>query len=261
MTVTDPTTPAEITAAAWDRTVDVARAANRRAIEGRFELTLASFEAFGRHGKGVTMLYTPRDIDGADLRNGEATGTGQWQGVRKATRTLSDWCDAVGVNYHTLNGYRQLVSWWYEADPTGLRDELGIPTHIAWEALRTARGFWMLAADFRTDLAEAGEPGNGKLWSLDEIEYLARVKRDDEIVRRRRRRSPTDQQRYENALKEIQRTIARATQVSVYLAENEIDEEQRETLLRHTREAQETYNGLVRELIGLSAVAPDAAAA
>lgn len=186
----------------WEASVEVAQTVNRQALEGRFTLALVSFDQFEPFGRGYI------------LEGG------------KAKRTLTDWCDEVGVSYYTLNAYRQIVSWWFESDPIGLRDEIGVPTHIAWEALKLARKHWAMVVDFRAVL-EAVEPNNGKVFSLDDVEILARRRPP---VRRKTARPRADSELFEVAMVSVDRVGARITRLLGELRDAELSDEQRAQL-------------------------------
>jgi hypothetical protein len=261
VTVTDTdTAAAEVEASAtWERTVAAGRDANRQALEGRFLLTLASYEAFPPHGKG--MIFTHVHTDRTTTRAGLEIIDDTLGRPRKARLSLIDWCEEVGVNYHTLNSYRQLVSWWYESDPVGLRGEIGIPEHIEWHALKFARQHWLLAADFRQVLADSEGPANGRVFTTVQVEYLARMDEAEEKIRRKRQRSRTSEERFDSAVSEVRKTMKGLARVHTTLQDGVLDDEQRAILLEHAREAQEVVNGLVRELIVTPVAEPDAAAA
>ncbi len=198
-----PSTPTD---QQWNESVRKAREGNRKALDGRFAVALASFELFAPFGVGYVL----------DGKGGPAL-----------SKTIHDWAEEVGIPQPTINTYRGVVSWWFEGEPLALAEEIGIPTNVGWEALKEARRYWPMADKFRNAIAASEGPSNGHSFSVDDIERLARIKT---LSRTNQRQSRQDKEAFDTAIKTVDRTGDRMRRALTEVYDSDLTEEQRDRI-------------------------------
>lgn len=209
----------------WEESVARARQGNRRAIDGRFAVALASFEQFDSYGKGIAR------VPGVGRR-------------RKATRTMVDFADNVGIAYDTLAQYRAVALWWCEGEPERI-GELGVPTYIAWDGLRFAKSHWYIAGELRELLAER-TPMNGAMWSREELERLAGAAPG--APRRPPLRQREVVESFDATIGSVRRVGDRLTRTLMTVRNENFDAEQQAAILEHAQRAKAAADFLVSYL-------------